>query len=227
MIYKCFASGSTGNFSMLISNSGRILLLECGIAEQQIKLAIEDWSLIDGCVLTHSHKDHSISLDFMQQRYISCYGTHTNKVGDTIAVGEWKIMCCPATHNIECLSYLIYNTYEKKTIYFASDTSEFANIAKKQYNLLLIEVNHDWKTLQELYAIEAITNDGYKNHMPLTSPNEYTTSAVSWLAEYPKQKTIVAHHLSKQHANKDLILSELKPFANKVFIAEKNLEIEI
>ena len=64
MKLKCIATGSTGNTYALISNTGEILLLDLGVSEKTIKKGI-DWKIsnVVGAVISHGHKDHSLSVE--------------------------------------------------------------------------------------------------------------------------------------------------------------------
>ena len=60
MKLKVINSGSSGNGYALISEAGEILLLECGVKGIEMKRAI-DFQVGNavGCLLSHSHRDHS------------------------------------------------------------------------------------------------------------------------------------------------------------------------
>ena len=64
MKLKCIATGSTGNTYALISDTGEILLLDLGVSEKTIKKGI-DWKIsnVVGAVISHGHKDHSLSVE--------------------------------------------------------------------------------------------------------------------------------------------------------------------
>ena len=59
MEIKVFASGSSGN-AYLVSDEKTTLLLDAGIPLREIQVACGfKVRMIDGCLITHSHKDHS------------------------------------------------------------------------------------------------------------------------------------------------------------------------
>ena len=60
MRLKIINSGSSGNGYALISEAGEILLLECGVKGIEMKRAIDfQVGNVAGCLLSHSHRDHS------------------------------------------------------------------------------------------------------------------------------------------------------------------------
>ena len=62
MKLKCLGSGSSGN-CYLLSTETETLILDCGISVMEIKKGLNfDLSKVVGCIVTHSHKDHSLSV---------------------------------------------------------------------------------------------------------------------------------------------------------------------
>lgn len=62
MIFKCGGTGSSGNCYALMDSHGQVLLIEAGIPYTRIAKLI-DWRIknVVGCIVTHSHLDHSKS----------------------------------------------------------------------------------------------------------------------------------------------------------------------
>lgn len=56
MKLKCISTGSSGNCYTLTSNSGEILILDCGIPIKEIKKGL-NWNIrgIKGMTITHAH----------------------------------------------------------------------------------------------------------------------------------------------------------------------------
>lgn len=56
MFVRCIGTGSSGNSYALYDNNGKILLLDLGVREKDIKKAI-DYRISDvvGAVVTHEH----------------------------------------------------------------------------------------------------------------------------------------------------------------------------
>lgn len=63
MKLRCCGTGSDGNCYSLISSSGEILLIECGVKRWNDILKMINYRISDvsGCILTHAHKDHCIN----------------------------------------------------------------------------------------------------------------------------------------------------------------------
>ena len=77
MKLKCIATGSTGNTYALISDTGEILLLDLGVSEKTIKKGI-DWKIsnVVGAVISHGHKDHSLSVEDFKSMGIPIYAPY-------------------------------------------------------------------------------------------------------------------------------------------------------
>src|SRR5690554_6482342 len=73
MDIKVLASSSSGN-CYRISDGHTSLLLECGISIQRIRERLGcKLSDIDGCLLTHEHKDHSKAVEDVSRPGIDVY----------------------------------------------------------------------------------------------------------------------------------------------------------
>lgn len=56
MKLKCIATGSSGNCYTLTSDSGEMLILDCGMPIKEIKRGL-NWNIrgITGVIITHAH----------------------------------------------------------------------------------------------------------------------------------------------------------------------------
>lgn len=235
MKYKCLATGSLSNCHLLIGASGRMLILDCGIPFRELSLSIDSFKNIDVVLYSHVHLDHFKGIPDLEKRRIKVFGVHNLEIGKQIVIGEWEIIPIGMWHyddkgnqilwhNVPCISFLIRNTIEKKIIYFATDTNNLPRIVSKEFDLLLIETNYDKTTLTELMALGEIEHLGFEWHMSLEDVE-------NWLVENfglnCRHRNIVVHHLSKSHANPKIIKERLTRYADNVYIAEKNLMIEV
>ncbi len=62
-------SGSKGNASLIVNNSGEALLLDCGVSFSKIKKAVQTAGVspddIQGILITHEHSDHVCGLSVL------------------------------------------------------------------------------------------------------------------------------------------------------------------
>lgn len=70
-----FASSSKGNM-YLVKNENTNILLECGLNEKNIRKLLVEQGItlldVDGCLVTHIHNDHAMSIDYVSQ-YVDVY----------------------------------------------------------------------------------------------------------------------------------------------------------
>lgn len=71
----CYCSGSSGNLYLVRNNDTKILL-ECGVDEKTIRNFLKqegvNISTLDACLISHKHKDHTQSMDYISQ-FIDIY----------------------------------------------------------------------------------------------------------------------------------------------------------
>lgn len=218
-------SGSRGNCCILFDNNGNQLMIDCGVKYEKIATMI-NWDNHISCIVTHKkHSDHGLSVDKLIQCGIDVYthGNFTNVQTFTIN-NVWNILPIELPHDKDTTSYsfIIYNTIENKTIYFATDCTQLPQLADKKYDLLMIENNYDEETVATQTASGNSQNCGYLRHLSL----EYVQS---WLCKFAnKPKNLVITHLSNSG---NISISKIKTTYNSMcdnlYIAQKNMEIQI
>ena len=168
MFVTCISTGSKGNSYALYDNDGKILLLDLGLPRKDILKAI-DYRVSDvvGCVVTHSHLDHSKSIkDFedMGIPIIAFYRepykkyvqekqyTVLDKNGNTkeisifftgfIKVGNFKVMGIQVPHNgAENYGFII--RADGQTIFYFTDFECCTPIlASYKPNHMIVECNY-------------------------------------------------------------------------------------
>lgn len=224
MKVKVLGSGSSGNSYLLEDKDGNQLLLECGLKYEQIApyLNFEKLWLV---LCSHSkHSDHSKCLDkFKEELPYNTYSSDNLVDNDLIGAGGWLVKAFKVWHNVDCFGFLIFNTKEKKTIVFATDTTALPNqLSDKPYDLMMLECNYNFDKVIENAREGKLVNDGYKNHMALENLTQWLSTREC------KPKNLMAIHLS-EHGNldKELMVEQLTPLADKFYIAKKGVEIEI
>ena len=92
MKFKCIATGSTGNTYALISDTGEILLLDLGMSEKTIKKGI-DWKIsnVVGAVISHGHKDHSLSVEDFKAMGIPILAPYLGDSCKSMNMGEFTV----------------------------------------------------------------------------------------------------------------------------------------
>lgn len=220
MILKVLASGSSGNCYLLTAGD-EVLILDAGIPIKSIKRGLNwDISRIAGVCVTHAHLDHSKSVkDFENmgipvfkpyEKYyqIKKYGefvikpfdltdkdgrfTHTNNDGSE----------CP------CYGFLITHPDMGRLLYI-TDT-ELVKWRFKDINHIIISANYQSKYIND---DEAKRNHVLKGHMELETVKEFVKANKS-----NALRTVMLCHLSRDNANPDEMVSEVKKVAGNAFV---------
>ncbi|MCX6279021.1 MAG: MBL fold metallo-hydrolase [Bacteroidetes bacterium] len=230
MVLKVIASGSSGNCYLLQSNA-ETLIIEAGVRLQELKAALDyELAKVVGCLITHSHCDHSkYAKDYMKagiivyasketilscnlsgyrQRYLS------TEPGTGHIAGNFIFSSFPVPHSVPTVGFLIYHT-SAGTIFFVTDAAYIPNKFKNLCHIL-IEANYDETILK--------TDRAVGNHMSLSTCMHFLKSN-----DITQVQNIVLLHLSKENSNANMFSKSVKSIAPKanVFIADKNLEINL
>jgi phosphoribosyl 1,2-cyclic phosphodiesterase len=164
MDIKIIASGSKGN-CLLVDDGASPLLLECGVPLQKIRRGILPLSFSDIkiCLITHTHRDHSMSMStvlsmgipvYMPRHTAESYGVENDidavivKPGDVLQDHGWTIWVIKGIHDVPCMIYAGKSDKTGETFLFMADTAYVENkIANVNY--LITECNFDKKTMDE------------------------------------------------------------------------------
>lgn len=139
MEIKIIASGSSGN-SAYISDGVTALLLDAGVNVK--KLQSIRLSSVAGCLITHAHKDHSLSSEALAKRGIDVYSSagtfdylkldghrfHTVKDSEIFEVGTFTVKPFNVIHDApEPLGYLMLSNVTGEKLLWFSDTGFLPN----------------------------------------------------------------------------------------------------
>lgn len=182
------SSGSKGNCYIITDSNSHQLIIECGVSIKDIIPHI-NFDTIDGCIVSHSHKDHSSAIADLKRYGVKVYTNEELIAGTLSIINNWIILPIPTAHSVPCYSFIIHNIKDHKQLLFVTDTREINNnIADQPFDLAMIEANYSEKYIQEHFA--ELDNKGYENHLSVES-------VVEWLnSRQNKPKHICLIHLS-------------------------------
>lgn len=244
MRLKVIASGSKANAYILETKTGK-LLLECGVNFKTIKEALGFiTSDVQGLLLTHYHKDHSLgakdalnsSIEVFTSKgtadYLSLshhHRLHIVEAGKQFNVGDFVILPFLTEHDAEgSLGYLIYYKVTGEKLLFATDTYFIRN-RFNGLNYILIECNYCKDTLD--LNIEAgfiplsMKNRLLESHFSLEHVKEFLAAN-----DLSKVKLIVLLHLSGSNADANRMVREIEDLTGKIVViaeAGKNIPLEL
>lgn len=239
MKLKVLGSSSTGNCYFLESKD-EVLIIECGINTKDIKKAL-DWSFkkVVGCLVSHSHNDHSKSMKDMLASGVKTYALKdtfdaknisspfSREVieGQDIKIGKFNIKVLPAKHDVPIVSFLIHHE-EIGSLLFATDTY-LIPYQVIGVNHWMIEANYDKAKLSD-DVLEGNVNPYLarrivKSHMSI----EKTLEAVKG-SGISHAKNIILIHLSDSNSDLESFKTRMQELTGcPVWVADKGLEISL
>lgn len=232
MKLKCLGSGSSGN-CYLLSTENETLILDCGVPIMEIKKGLNfDLSKVVGCVVTHTHKDHSLSVKDFENMGMPVFKPYENK--EPINLNGWsgtiqafdltdkdgKFMHTNADGS-ECLCYGFLITHpDLGRMLYITDT-ELVKWRFKDINHILISCNYQSKYIDNENL--AKRNHVFRGHMELETVKEFIKANNS-----DSLQSIILCHLSNDNSNPEECKAEVEKVAKcPVYVAMKGLEVEL
>lgn len=225
------ASGSKGN-CYRITDGSTPLLLECGITFREIQYGLGfRLSEIEGCLVTHEHKDHSKAMNDIMRAGIDIYtskGT-AEAVGASghrikhieakwqFSIGTWTILPFDVQHDVaEPLGFLLVNQLGEKLL-FATDTY-YIKYRFDGLTHIMVECNYDPEVLRHNVEVGLVPSDLknrlLKSHMSLDNAKEFLKAN-----DLSKVQEIHLIHLSDGNSNEERFKKEIKELTGKLVYA--------
>lgn len=233
-------SSSKGNCYILESED-ETLILDAGVAQRTLFKELNTKKNVVGCLLTHSHKDHSKSYRKLIEKGVSVYtsnGVKSELEGQEGTLNTFvevsrgfpcyqfgKFLVLPFqnnhTHNDErdcpCLGFLIQHKEFGKVL-FATDTYKL-DFRFDNVDHILIECNYAENIIVDK---EDAQERVVRSHMSLENLIEYLKK---W--DLTNTKDITLLHLSERNGDKDLFKQEVEAATGKtVIIADKGVVLD-
>lgn len=227
MKLKCIATGSTGNCYTLTSDSGEVLILDCGIPIKEIKKGL-DWNIKDvvGVLCTHKHLDHSKSLNDFKAMGIPIYAPYLkidymsmNMGGFTVKPFDLTTVDGRWTHTdangepCPIFGFLITHKETGRMLYITD--CEVIKWKFKDINHILLGVNYD-KDLVDTDNPKA--NHVFRGHLSIDTACDFVKANYS-----DSLQNVIMCHLSSENADKDSFIEKMKNAVNgaNVDVAEQ------
>jgi phosphoribosyl 1,2-cyclic phosphodiesterase len=232
-------SSSKGN-SYILEGKTSALIIEAGCPSKDVKKTLKfDLSKIAGCIVSHSHGDHSKYLNEILNMGIDCYTSEETlrelklkpkrlsfilEHNHQKLIGEFKVLPFSLKHDVACLGFLIYHP-ECGNVVFITDTHYCSYVFHDIYQYI-IEVNYDENILDELFIagkINSVVRERVlRSHMSLQ-----TAKKMLQANNLSKINNIVLIHLSDGNSNAHQFKKEIEDLTGKtVTIADSGLSID-
>lgn len=217
---KPYYSGSSGNLYLLYNNETKILL-ECGVQPKTIRKCLSDSGLmiadLDGCVITHYHGDHALSVDYVSD-YVDTYGTKQlkDKYKKVIEIKPNRIFKISTIQfypikvehgNAENNAFIIMD--KESCIFFGTDFSLMLDKIENPFDKVYIECNYQENELN--ISLQNIDDTMHEKYLRQISTHLSLENCIEHLKHFnlSKCKEIVLIHcssnkylLNKQYAEK-------------------------
>lgn len=211
MEFICLGSGSSGN-SYILKHNNRCVLVECGLRISKLKEKLTELNIsinnIQGALITHTHKDHSICKEQLKKLGIKVFEPYLEELPKTYKI-DWLVVYAFKTyHDVDSCGFVFINSITLETMLFINDTNYFEleeQIKHLNYKRIAIECNHTYRKLVSLL-------NGAENGKKL----KYKRQAVSHLSLINTKKmlkqlnldgteTIYLMHLSQEASEPEIM----------------------
>lgn len=240
MKLECLGSSSSGNCYIFHPDRGKKLILECGVGYTDIQKAI-GWnpSDVEGCIISHEHRDHCKCLPDLLKVGIQCYALsevfksfplksafmcEELKPNKRVRIGAFTIFTLPVMHDVPCLGYVISHPEMGKTL-FLTDTM-YSEYRLTGLSHIMIEANYSdeilTRNIDQGIEPASMRNRLLKSHMELST-------SIKILRETDLQNVneVVLLHLSARNADSTAFAEQVEQSIGlPVYIARKPLKIE-
>lgn len=143
---KVLNSGSKGNCYLLTDESGETLILDAGVKASDIKKALDfDFSNVAGVIITHEHKDHSLSASDLEKYGLDVWHPYLIDGGrDRRTFRKYAIESFSVPHDqTPCCGFYIRHISGFKMLYLTDLSYCPYRFDKLNVDSILIECNYD------------------------------------------------------------------------------------
>lgn len=241
MRLKCLGSSSSGNCYLLKAKNDDTLIVEAGLRFQLIKKGL-GWRLnnVVGCIASHRHNDHSVSLADVAKAGIpvlalsdtleshGVLGNHFCRIIEPMhgyRLGAFKVFAFDVNHDVPCVGFIIEHP-EMGKLLFVTDTMmleyRFNNL-----NHILLEANYADDILEynirQGYVPAAMRERLLGSHMEIE-----TTKGILAANDLTKTREIVLLHLSGDNSDGTRFKDEVERATGiPTIIARPGIEIDL
>lgn len=205
MTLKTIATGSDGNSFVLTNDNGKHLLIEAGLPIGQLKKGFDyDVENLQGAIISHGHRDHSLSENKLRNMGIKTYTPYKfpNIKRAKVKLGDFTVESFPVPHNgTENRGFII--TVDGQKICFLIDLEYLPyDLSKQGINILICECNY----------IEELVDDSLPNirHKCLGHSELNTTIGIINNCHKHLRKVILTHMSKGVTFNKEVAMERIK-----------------
>ncbi len=231
-------SSSTSNLYTVEAANGKRLMIECGATWKQILNAM-DYRLdnVVGCLLTHSHNDHSKSVLDVVKNSIRTYMEFEtfalmpklalNMVSFELTENGHKMdlydgfgfYAFRVNHDVPAVGYIIEYHIDRPRVneymLFVTDTSHITQRFNVPFSIIAIECSYDREILQNRVDDNTIDENLAKRLLTSHMEKQTTIKYLSECCDLSKCKEIHLLHMSRDNIDAEATRKEIE---ERVFI---------
>jgi Metal-dependent hydrolases of the beta-lactamase superfamily I len=230
MEFLSLASSSSAN-AYVLSDGETKILIECGMKYKDLQQSLDfKLSQLDGCIVTHEHKDHSKSVNAVMKNGVPVYMTYGSaydipnneriniiEADKRFTVGTFDILPFDTYHDVdESVGFFIRSVLTGEKMMFATDT---INVDKSMdgLDIIAIECNHD-KMLMESKKCDLKIDrpDNWDGRIKLLERISNTHMSVDMCERYLSHidlsncKQIFLLHMSDNYSNERIFVERIR-----------------
>jgi phosphoribosyl 1,2-cyclic phosphodiesterase len=223
-------TGSKGNCYILETENNERLIIELGVRFKEIKKAIDfDLKSVSGCLCTHVHKDHSISVKDAIEAGLNVYSIIDEancKIENkqSYKIGSFSVMPLEAKHDVPCSAFLI-NHPESGLILFATDTI-YLKFKIENLSQIIIEANYCENILDE-YELYGRSNEYVSSRVRRSHMSVQQCEKTIMQNDISGVQNIVLIHLSDSNSHEIRFKKQIEDATSKnVTVASNGISID-
>lgn len=218
MKLKCIATGSKGNCYTLTSNNGETLILDCGIPIKEIKKGL-NWDIrnVVGCIVSHTHSDHSKSVKDFENMGIPILAPYLGNSCKSMNMGEFTVKPFDLTtidgnwthtdaNGEPCPIYGFLITHREMGRMLYITDCELIKWRFKDINHILLGVNYDKDLIDRDNTGKA--NHVFRGHLSIDTACDFVKANYS-----DSLQNVIMCHLSSENADSDSFVEKMKKVA--------------
>lgn len=221
MRITCLGSGSSGN-CFLLEDSGHILILDAGVKFDKLLACkrLTSFSRVDGALVTHEHKDHSLCVPDLVKACVNVYSPDDFVERKRYKVGSFTVMPFLCYHDVENYGYVI-RCPSGATVVYATDTAALPRIL--HVDVWLVECNYTEQKWSENVA-KAESGFRYFGRVKECHMGLETLQAYFKALQAPTAAIILTHLSESGNADARAMIAAIEPYADMVDVAIANKE---
>ncbi len=225
-------SSSLGN-GYILESENCILILELGCKWKDYQKALGyHYSKIVGCLVTHKHNDHSLSIKDANRCGIEVYscqdvadkhnGVAVLEERQPYQIGEFVVTAYKSYHDVECYCFVIEHP-EMGKIFFATDTYQLP-YKFRGLNHILIEANYSQDVqIDNAVELNQWSSSANNNHFSVEQSVEFVKRHLS-----VDLQNVVLLHLSSENSDPEMFKKMFKEeIGIEPYVAKKGLILEL